>query len=76
MYYIKENFKLSIFQVEKTTAVAEEATSNIRTVRAFAMEDLEQELFSSEAESAMVLNQKLGLGIALFQAGTNLFLNR
>lgn len=40
------------------------------------MEDLEQELFSNEAESAMVLNEKLGLGIALFQAGTNLFLNR
>lgn len=64
------------FQVEKTTAVADEAIGNIRTVRAFAMEDQEQELFTTEASLAMVFNQKLGLGVALFQAGTNLFLNR
>lgn len=48
---------------------------NIRTVRAFAMEDLEEELFDAEAELAMEYNQKLGFGIGLFQAGTNLFLN-
>ncbi|XP_023016655.2 mitochondrial potassium channel ATP-binding subunit isoform X1 [Leptinotarsa decemlineata] len=62
-------------QVEKTTAVAEEAVSNIRTVRAFAMEDQEQELFTSEAQQAMELNQSLGFGIGLFQAGTNMFIN-
>lgn len=62
--------------MEKTTAVADEAVGNIRTVRAFAMEDQEQELFRTEATVAMLLNQKLGLGIALFQAGTNMFLNR
>lgn len=48
---------------------------NIRTVRAFAMEESEKELFSTEAYSAMQLNQQLGFGIGLFQAGTNLFLN-
>ncbi|KAG5880049.1 hypothetical protein JTB14_018474 [Gonioctena quinquepunctata] len=62
-------------QVEKTTAVADEAVSNIRTVRAFAMEDQEQELFNYEAELAMQLNQELGVGIGLFQGGTNLFIN-
>lgn len=62
-------------QIEKTTAVADEAVGNIRTVRAFAMEETEKELFDSEAEMAMVLNQKLGFGVGLFQAGTNLFLN-
>jgi ATP-binding cassette subfamily B (MDR/TAP) protein 8 len=62
-------------QVEKTTAVADEAVSNIRTVRAFAMEDQEQELFDTEAELAMILNENLGFGIGWFQAGTNMFLN-
>ncbi|CAH0550882.1 unnamed protein product [Brassicogethes aeneus] len=62
-------------QVEKTTAVADEAVGNIRTVRAFAMEDQEIELFNNEAELAMDLNQDLGFGIGVFQAGTNMFLN-
>ncbi|RZC33305.1 ATP-binding cassette sub-family B member 8, mitochondrial, partial [Asbolus verrucosus] len=61
--------------VEKTTAVADEAVSNIRTVRAFAMEDQEQELFVAETELAMLLNENLGFGIGWFQAGTNIFLN-
>lgn len=39
------------------------------------MEESESDLFDSEAEYAMVLNHKLGFGIGLFQAGTNLFLN-
>lgn len=55
--------------------MADEAVSNIRTVRAFAMENSEIELFDNEAEYAMILNQKLGYGIGLFQAGTNMFLN-
>ncbi|XP_018566195.1 ATP-binding cassette sub-family B member 8, mitochondrial [Anoplophora glabripennis] len=62
-------------QVEKTTAVADEAVGNIRTVRAFAMEEQELELFENEALKALVLNETLGFGIGLFQAGTNLFLN-
>ncbi|CAG9764190.1 unnamed protein product [Ceutorhynchus assimilis] len=62
-------------QTEKTTAIADEAISNIRTVRAFAMEDQEREMFVKEAEKGMELNESLGFGIGLFQAGTNLFLN-
>ncbi|XP_050296701.1 mitochondrial potassium channel ATP-binding subunit [Anthonomus grandis grandis] len=62
-------------QVEKTTAVADEAISNIRTVRAFAMEEQERSMFVKEAEKAMNLNETLGFGIGVFQAGTNLFLN-
>lgn len=62
-------------QGEKTTAVADEAIANIRTVRAFAMEEQERELFNGEAELAMKLNQELGFGIGWFQAGANMFLN-
>lgn len=61
--------------MEKTTAVADEAVGNIRTVRAFAMEEQELALFENEAGKAMILNERLGFGIGLFQAGTNLFLN-
>ncbi|KAI4467311.1 atp-binding cassette sub-family b [Holotrichia oblita] len=56
-------------QIEKTTAVADEAVANIRTVRAFAMEDQERELFDTEAELSMEYYQKLGFGIGMFQAG-------
>lgn len=62
--------------MEKSTAVADEAISNIRTVRAFAMEEQELELFKKESKLAMVLNEELGYGIGLFQAGANMFLNR
>ncbi|KAK9892136.1 hypothetical protein WA026_018335 [Henosepilachna vigintioctopunctata] len=62
-------------QGEKTTAVADEAIANIRTVRAFAMEHEEQQLFEDEATLAKHLNIYLGFGIGWFQAGTNLFLN-
>lgn len=62
-------------QAAKATSVGEEAISNIRTVRAFAMESQECELFSQQSNDASHLNQRLGFGIGLFQAGTNLFLN-
>ncbi|XP_060517346.1 mitochondrial potassium channel ATP-binding subunit-like isoform X2 [Cylas formicarius] len=62
-------------QIEKATAVADEAVSNVRTVRAFAMEDQEKEMFETEAKHAMILNETLGFGIGVFQAGTNMFLN-
>lgn len=62
-------------QVEKAIAVADEAVSNVRTVRAFAMEDQEYSIFYEEADKARILNTQLGFGIGLFQAGTNLFLN-
>ncbi|XP_041984555.1 mitochondrial potassium channel ATP-binding subunit [Aricia agestis] len=62
-------------QIEKATLVAEEAISNMRTVRAFAGEENEARLFAAECEAAAELNMELGLGVGLFQAGTNLFLN-
>ncbi|KAI4481088.1 hypothetical protein M0804_009714 [Polistes exclamans] len=62
-------------QIAKATAVCEEAIQNIRTVRAFAAEKRETELFSKEVEHASKLYENLGFGIGLFQAGTNLFLN-
>lgn len=58
------------FQVGKATAVAEEAVGNIRTVRAFAMEGKECELFNKESSEAGELNQHLGFGIGLFQVKT------
>ncbi|XP_046744468.1 mitochondrial potassium channel ATP-binding subunit isoform X2 [Diprion similis] len=62
-------------QTAKSTAVSEEAISNIRTVRAFAAEEREIEMFSKEVELAAAMHQRLGFGIGLFQGGTNLFLN-
>uniref|UniRef100_A0A2H1VIQ3 Mitochondrial potassium channel ATP-binding subunit n=1 Tax=Spodoptera frugiperda TaxID=7108 RepID=A0A2H1VIQ3_SPOFR len=62
-------------QIEKSTLVAEEAIANMRTVRAFAGEENEAQLFAQECKAAAELSMELGLGIGLFQAGTNLFLN-
>ncbi|XP_063225021.1 mitochondrial potassium channel ATP-binding subunit [Bacillus rossius redtenbacheri] len=62
-------------QAAVATWVSEEAVSNVRTVRAFAMEAEECEAFSRQTEESRRLNERLGLGIGLFQAGTNLFLN-
>ncbi|KAK7862914.1 hypothetical protein R5R35_002461 [Gryllus longicercus] len=62
-------------QVSKATAVGDEAINNIRIVRAFAAEDKECELFAYETNTAADFNQLLGIGIGMFQGGTNLFLN-
>lgn len=62
-------------QVARSSAVADEAISNIRTVRAFAMESKENELYSQELRKTRYLNMKLGLGIGAFQGMTNIFLN-
>lgn len=67
--------KRSQAQAERATAVCEEALSNIRTVRSSACEYSEIELFRKETDEAAALSQKLGIGIAVFQALTNLFLN-
>uniref|UniRef100_A0AC34RIQ6 ATP-binding cassette sub-family B member 8, mitochondrial n=1 Tax=Panagrolaimus sp. JU765 TaxID=591449 RepID=A0AC34RIQ6_9BILA len=55
--------------------VAEEAIQNIRTVKAFAAEDSEVELYKTEVEKARIMSERLGAGIGIFQAGTNIFLN-
>ncbi|XP_021917196.1 ATP-binding cassette sub-family B member 8, mitochondrial isoform X2 [Zootermopsis nevadensis] len=54
-------------QAAKATSVGEEAISNVRTVRAFAMESQECELFRQQCDEASHLNQHLGFGIGLFQ---------
>ncbi|CAF0785116.1 unnamed protein product [Brachionus calyciflorus] len=62
-------------QIAKSTAVADEAINNVRTVRAFAMEDSEIEMFTEEVDKARRLNIKLSLGIGVFQGVSNIFVN-
>uniref|UniRef100_A0AC35U735 ABC transmembrane type-1 domain-containing protein n=1 Tax=Rhabditophanes sp. KR3021 TaxID=114890 RepID=A0AC35U735_9BILA len=62
-------------QSAKASAIAGEAFSHIKTVKAFAMEDIEYEAYKEELMKAQLLNQTLGAGIGLFQGATNLFLN-
>jgi ATP-binding cassette subfamily B (MDR/TAP) protein 8 len=62
-------------QVAMATSVANEALGNIRTVRAFAMEDKELSLYQQEINLSSWFNQKLGLGIAGFQGLANLAIN-
>ncbi|XP_074708008.1 mitochondrial potassium channel ATP-binding subunit isoform X2 [Strix uralensis] len=62
-------------QVAKATGVADEVLGNVRTVRAFAMEDPQAGLYCAEVDRAGWLNERLGLGIAAFQGLSNLALN-
>ncbi|KJH47273.1 ABC transporter transmembrane region [Dictyocaulus viviparus] len=62
-------------QFAVASCVADEAFSNIRTVRAFAMEEQESKIFKREVLKACSLQEMLGMGIGLFQAATNFFLN-
>nr|XP_033787986.1 mitochondrial potassium channel ATP-binding subunit isoform X2 [Geotrypetes seraphini] len=62
-------------QVAKATGVADEALGNVRTVRAFAMESREEELYSVEVDKSCQMNEILGVGIAVFQGLSNLVLN-
>lgn len=62
-------------QAAKAVTIGEEAISNIRTVRGFAMEPYELELFTEQVSLSCLLQERLGFGVGLFQAGTNLFLN-
>ncbi|XP_077664753.1 mitochondrial potassium channel ATP-binding subunit isoform X2 [Eretmochelys imbricata] len=71
----KSSFKLVISQVAKATGVADEALGNVRTVRAFAMEDTEVALYCHEVDQSSRLNEKLGRGIAVFQGLSNMVLN-
>ncbi|XP_043365764.1 mitochondrial potassium channel ATP-binding subunit isoform X2 [Dermochelys coriacea] len=62
-------------QVGKATGVADEVLGNVRTVRAFAMEDTELALYCHEVDRSSRLNEKLGRGIAVFQGLSNVVLN-
>ncbi|XP_040577722.1 mitochondrial potassium channel ATP-binding subunit [Lepeophtheirus salmonis] len=73
--YLRVLSKKAQAQVAKATAVGEECISNIRTVRGFAMEDAEMELYSREVDKTRDFNEALGLGIGVFQGASNFFLN-
>ncbi|XP_067233316.1 mitochondrial potassium channel ATP-binding subunit isoform X2 [Chanodichthys erythropterus] len=62
-------------QVAKATGVADEALGNVRTVRAFAMEDRELEMYAAEVKKSAAMNEALGTGIAIFQGLSNIVLN-
>lgn len=73
---VLRNFsRLAQEQVARSTAVADEALGNVRTVRAFAMEEKENELYRQQLELSRQLNIKLGVGIGAFQGLANIFLN-
>lgn len=55
----------------KISNFSEETLSNVRTVRAFANEQMEVEKFSQLVQETQALYQRLGLGIALFQVSSN-----
>lgn len=62
-------------QVARATGVADEALGNVRTVRAFAMEQREEERYRAELESCRCKAEELGRGIALFQGLSNVAFN-
>ncbi|VDM54738.1 unnamed protein product [Angiostrongylus costaricensis] len=62
-------------QFSAASCVADEAFGNIRTVRACAMEQQESRLFEREVRKACSMQEILGMGIGLFQAASNFFLN-
>ncbi|XP_064476662.1 mitochondrial potassium channel ATP-binding subunit-like [Ornithodoros turicata] len=62
-------------QTAKAVGIADEAIGNIRTVRAFAMEDSEAKFFETETKKAEQLHASLGVGIGCFQGVTNLAIN-
>ncbi|XP_045693759.1 mitochondrial potassium channel ATP-binding subunit [Phyllostomus hastatus] len=62
-------------QVARATGVADEALSNVRTVRAFAMEQREEERYGAELEASRQKAETLGRGIALFQGLSNIAFN-
>lgn len=62
-------------QVARATGVADEALGNVRTVRAFAMEQREEERYGAELEGSRSKAEELGRGIALFQGLSNIAFN-
>ena len=59
----------------RAVSMADESLGNVRTVRAFAMEDQQTALFEAEANKSEYALWKLGAGISLFQGASNFVLN-
>ncbi|CAL1535983.1 unnamed protein product [Lymnaea stagnalis] len=62
-------------EIAKSTAIADEALGNVRTVRAFAMEQKEFELYEHQVDKSAATSIRLGVGIGTFQGAANVFLN-
>uniref|UniRef100_A0A8C0W8U7 Mitochondrial potassium channel ATP-binding subunit n=1 Tax=Castor canadensis TaxID=51338 RepID=A0A8C0W8U7_CASCN len=71
----KSSFKLVISQIARATGVADEALGNVRTVRAFAMEQREEERYRAELEGCRCKAEELGRGVAMFQGLSNIAFN-
>uniref|UniRef100_A0AAQ5YRT4 Mitochondrial potassium channel ATP-binding subunit n=1 Tax=Amphiprion ocellaris TaxID=80972 RepID=A0AAQ5YRT4_AMPOC len=71
--FLRKLSRLAQEQVAKATGVADEALGNVRTVKAFAME--ERELYAYEVDKSCDMNENLGAGIAVFQGLSNMALN-
>lgn len=73
--FLRKLSRLAQEQVAKATGVADEALGNVRTVKAFAMEERELQLYAYEVDKSCELNENLGAGIAVFQGLSNIALN-
>ncbi|XP_035027156.1 mitochondrial potassium channel ATP-binding subunit [Hippoglossus stenolepis] len=73
--FLRKLSRLAQEQVAKATGVADEALGNVRTVKAFAMEERELQLYSYEVDKSCEMNENLGAGIAVFQGLSNIALN-
>uniref|UniRef100_A0A672H1V4 Mitochondrial potassium channel ATP-binding subunit n=1 Tax=Salarias fasciatus TaxID=181472 RepID=A0A672H1V4_SALFA len=73
--FLRKLSRLAQEQVSIATSVADEALGNVRTVKAFAMEERELQLYSAEVQKSCDLNENLGTGIAVFQGLSNVALN-
>uniref|UniRef100_A0A8C6LXP3 Mitochondrial potassium channel ATP-binding subunit n=1 Tax=Nothobranchius furzeri TaxID=105023 RepID=A0A8C6LXP3_NOTFU len=71
--FLRKLSRLAQEQVAKATGVADEALGNVRTVKAFAME--ERESYAYEVDKSCEMNENLGTGIAIFQGLSNMALN-
>ncbi|XP_061549170.1 mitochondrial potassium channel ATP-binding subunit [Phycodurus eques] len=73
--FLRRLSRLAQEQVAKATGVADEALGNVRTVKAFAMEERELQFYAYEVEKSCEMNENLGTGIAVFQGLSNIALN-
>ncbi|XP_067109241.1 mitochondrial potassium channel ATP-binding subunit [Osmerus mordax] len=73
--FLRRLSRMAQDQVSKATGVADEALGNVRTVKAFAMEERELQLYALEVDKSCEINESLGSGIAVFQGLSNVVLN-